>query len=87
MAVKVACGILQQEIAMNDPFPDPYRVPDAAALAQARAILETARDAVLSVLDPEGWPMVSRWWTATGCPDLPRDDRRHRNRGVSCPEP
>ena len=45
---------------MNDPFPDPHRVPDAAALAQARAILEAARDAVLSVLDPQGWPMVSR---------------------------
>ena len=45
---------------MNDPFPDPHRVPDAAALAQARAILAAARDAVLSVLDPPGWPMVSR---------------------------
>lgn len=45
---------------MTDPVSDPHRRPDPEALAQARAILEAARDAVLSVLDPRGWPMVSR---------------------------
>lgn len=45
---------------MTDPVSDPHRTPDAEAIAQARAILAAARDAVLSVLDSRGWPMVSR---------------------------
>lgn len=45
---------------MTDPIPDPHRPADPEARAQARAILEAARDAVLSVLDPGGWPMASR---------------------------
>lgn len=39
---------------------DPHHAADAEAIAQARAILGAARDAVLSVLDAQGWPMVSR---------------------------
>lgn len=45
---------------MTTPTPDPHRDADREAIMQARAILETARNAVLAVLDPQGWPMVSR---------------------------
>lgn len=38
----------------------PHRPADAEALALARRILGGARDAVLSVLDENGWPMTSR---------------------------
>jgi len=41
-------------------IPDPHRDPDAAAITQARAILDSAQDAVLAVLDARGWPMTSR---------------------------
>lgn len=39
---------------------DAHRTADAEATAQARAILQGARDAVLAVADAQGWPMVSR---------------------------
>ncbi|WP_052171764.1 hypothetical protein [Paracoccus sanguinis] len=42
------------------PRPDPHRAADAEARAAARALLGSARDAVLAVLDAEGWPMTSR---------------------------
>ena len=45
---------------MTTPPRDPHRDADGEALALARTILEGARDAVLSVLDAGGWPMVSR---------------------------
>jgi len=45
---------------MSDARPDPHRTPDADAIALAQDILGHARDAVLSVLDAEGWPMASR---------------------------
>ena len=40
--------------------PDPHHTADAQAIAHARAILGAARDAVLAVLDAQGWPMTSR---------------------------
>lgn len=45
---------------MTTPTRDPHQDADAEAIAQARAILDAARDAVLAVLDPRGWPMTSR---------------------------
>lgn len=40
--------------------PDPHHTADSQAIAHARAILDAARDAVLAVLDVQGWPMTSR---------------------------
>lgn len=45
---------------MDKPARDPHRNADAEAIAQAHAILDAARDAVLSVLDEDGWPQASR---------------------------
>lgn len=40
--------------------PDPHRPADPEAIRTARQILDAARDAVLTVLDEDGWPMTSR---------------------------
>lgn len=40
--------------------PDPHHTADPQAIAHARALLGAARDAVLAVLDAQGWPMTSR---------------------------
>lgn len=39
---------------------NPHRAADAAAIRHALTILDSARDAVLAVLDAQGWPMTSR---------------------------
>lgn len=40
--------------------PNPHRRADPEAVALAQKILEDAHDAALSVLDEQGWPMISR---------------------------
>lgn len=41
-------------------IPDPHQAADPVAIRRALAILDAARDAVLAVLDAQGWPMTSR---------------------------
>lgn len=49
----------------------PHLPADDAAIAQARAILAQARDAVLAVLDEAGWPMTSRIALQTDADGVP----------------
>lgn len=49
----------------------PHRPADAEAAALARRILGGARDAVLSVLDEDGWPMNSRIALQTDAAGVP----------------
>lgn len=53
------------------PAPDPHHPADGQAIGQARAILDAAQDAVLAVLDAQGWPMTSRIALQTGMDGRP----------------
>lgn len=54
-----------------DPHPDPHRPADDAARAMARQMLDAARDAVLAVLDRDGWPQTSRIGVQIGADGMP----------------
>lgn len=51
--------------------PSPHRPADAATIAEARRLIAGTRDAVLAVLDEDGWPMTSRIALQTDAAGVP----------------
>ena len=52
-------------------LPDPHRLANDTARAQAQAMIAAARHAVLAVLDESGWPMTSRIALQTDAGSVP----------------